>query len=143
MGTFLLVTFGLGFTSNAVLLGSPVGLFEGAFLWGIALTIAIYTTASISTAHLNPAVTVAIALVRSKEFSLQYCAAYIASQLTGSFFAALINFWIFLPFLRRYEAARGIERGAASSIAAEAIYGCVPCGAVRCGAAGLGTRSRR
>ena len=80
-----------------------MGLFEGAILWGFALTIAIYVTASISTAHLNPAVTCAMAVMRSKEFSLQYAGAYILSQLTGSFFAALVNFWIFLPHLRKYE----------------------------------------
>jgi glycerol uptake facilitator protein len=72
-------------------------------LWGFALTIAIYTTASISTAHLNPAVSVAMRLIRGKEFSLQYCAAYILAQLSGSFFAALVNWWIFLPHLREYE----------------------------------------
>lgn len=48
-GTFLLVFFGLGFTANAVLVNSPVGLFAGAFLWGLALTLGIYVTASIST----------------------------------------------------------------------------------------------
>lgn len=77
----------------------------GAILWGFALCIAIYVTASISTAHLNPAVSVAMSVIRSKEFSLQYCAAYILSQLTGSFCAALVNFWIFLPHLRKYEGA--------------------------------------
>ena len=80
-----------------------MGLFEGAILWGFALTIAIYVTASISTAHLNPAVTCAMAVMRSKEFSQQYAGAYILSQLTGSFCAALVNFWIFLPHLRKYE----------------------------------------
>lgn len=80
-----------------------MGLFEAAILWGFALTIAIYVTASISTAHLNPAVTCALAVIRSKDFSLQYAGAYILSQLTGSFCAALVNFWIFLPHLRKYE----------------------------------------
>lgn len=48
-GTFLLVFFGLGFTANAILVNSPVSLFAGAFLWGLALTLGIYVTASIST----------------------------------------------------------------------------------------------
>jgi len=48
-GTFLLVFFGLGFTANAILVNSPVSLFAGSFLWGLALTLGIYVTASIST----------------------------------------------------------------------------------------------
>jgi len=48
-GTFLLVFFGLGFTANAVLVNAPIDLFGGAFLWGLALTLGIYVTASIST----------------------------------------------------------------------------------------------
>ncbi len=122
-GTFLLVFFGLGFTANALLLGAPVSLAEGALLWGLALTIAIYISASISTAHLNPAVSVALAVFRSKEFGPLTCLLYIVSQMVGAFLAALLVFGLFNDFLVAYEAEHNIVRGSLASIGQEAIYG--------------------
>jgi glycerol uptake facilitator protein len=123
VGTFLLVFFGLGFTSNAVLMGAQVGLFEGAFLWGIALAVAIYVTASISTAHLNTAVSVALCVFRSKEFGPVSCLLYISSQIVGAFLASLLVFGMFEPHLLAYEETHGIVRGSVESIGQAAIYG--------------------
>ena len=69
LGTFLIVFIGTGSVSSAIFTDSLVGLFQIASVWIIAVTIAICTTASISGAHLNPAISVAFAMIRpSKSF---------------------------------------------------------------------------
>eukprot|EP00624_Nannochloropsis_granulata_P003728 evm.model.NODE_28821_length_16656_cov_25.076488.3 len=122
-GTFLLVFFGLGFTANAVLVNAPIDLFGGAFLWGLALTLGIYVTASISTAHLNPAVSIALSVFRSKEFTPRMCVWYIISQIIGAFLGALLVFGLFNDFLVAYEQENNIVRGSVASIGQEMIYG--------------------
>jgi glycerol uptake facilitator protein len=59
-GTFLLVFFGCGSVSAAVLTGAQTGVFQVAIVWGLGIATAIYLTAALSGAHLNPAVTVAM-----------------------------------------------------------------------------------
>jgi Major intrinsic protein len=58
IGTFLIVQIGTGSVMSAIFTDSLVGLFQIASVWIIAVTIAICTTASISGAHLNPAISV-------------------------------------------------------------------------------------
>ncbi len=60
-GTFLLVFFGCGSVCTAVSTGAQVGVFQVAIVWGLGIATAIYLTGSLSSAHLNPAVTIASA----------------------------------------------------------------------------------
>jgi len=64
LGTFLLVLFGTGSVACAVLTGALQGLWQVAVVWGFGVTIAIYCSAALSGAHLNPAVSLAFALLR-------------------------------------------------------------------------------
>ena len=64
LGTFLIVFIGTGSVSSAIFTDSLVGLFQIASVWIVAVTIAICTTASISGAHLNPAISIAFAMIR-------------------------------------------------------------------------------
>src|SRR4029079_8005001 len=59
LGTFLLVLFGTGSVACAVLTGALQGLWQVAVVWGFGVTIAIYSSAGLSGAHLNPAVSLA------------------------------------------------------------------------------------
>ncbi|MGI8889705.1 MAG: aquaporin [Chthoniobacterales bacterium] len=61
-GTFLLVFFGCGSVRTAVATGAPAGIFQAAIVWGIGIATTIYLTGSHSSAHLNPAVTIASAV---------------------------------------------------------------------------------
>ena len=70
LGTFLIVFIGTGSVSTEIFTESLVGLFQIVSVWIIVVTIAICTTASISGAHLNPAISIAFAMIRpSKSFN--------------------------------------------------------------------------
>ena len=61
LGTYLLVLFGCGVVHSAVLTGANQGLWQIAIVWGVAIMLAIYLVGAISGAHINPAITVALA----------------------------------------------------------------------------------
>src|ERR687884_1538420 len=76
LGTFLLVLFGTGSVASAVLTGALMGLWQVAVVWGFGVTIAIYCSAGLSGAHLNPAVTLAFAVLRPGSFPRQRLVPY-------------------------------------------------------------------
>jgi len=75
-----------------------------------------------TTAHLNPAVSIALAVFRSKEFSPRICLCYVLSQIVGAFLGALLVFGLFNEFLVAYEASNKIVRGSVASIGQAMIY---------------------
>src|ERR671939_232713 len=95
LGTFLLVLFGTGPVACAVLTGALQGLWQVAVVWGLGVAIAIYTSAALSGAHLNPAVTAAFALVRPQRFPRSRALPYVAAQVAGAEIAALIVWAVF------------------------------------------------
>jgi MIP family channel proteins len=123
IGTFLLVLFGTGAVASSVLTGALVGLWQVAVVWGFGVAIAIYATAAISGAHLNPAVSLAFALFRRREFPQVRLFAYWTSQLTGGILGGLVILWVFGPFIRHFEAANGISRGAPGSELSAMVFG--------------------
>jgi glycerol uptake facilitator-like aquaporin len=72
---------------------------------------------------LNPAVSIALAVFRSKEFTPRICLCYVLSQIVGSFLGALLVFGLFNDFLVAYEAKNNIVRGSVASIGQAMIYG--------------------
>ena len=83
LGTFLLVLFGTGSVACAVLTGALQGLWQVAVVWGFGVTIAIYCSAALSGAHLNPAVSLAFAVLRPRGFPLARLLPYWGAQLGG------------------------------------------------------------
>ncbi len=120
-GTFLLVFFGCGSVAAAVLLGAQVGIFQVAIVWGLGIATAIFLTGGLSGAHLNPAVTCALAAWG--DFPGRRVPGYVAAQLAGAFAAAAVLHGMFGGALAAYEAAHGIVRGAAGSEATAMIFG--------------------
>src|SRR5436190_16985898 len=88
VGTFLLVFFGCGSVAAAVLLGAQVGIFQVAIVWGLGIATAIYVTGSLSGAHLNPAVTCALATCGG--FPGRRVPGYLVAQFAGAFVAAMV-----------------------------------------------------
>ncbi len=120
-GTFLLVFFGCGSIAAAVATGAQVGVFQVAIVWGIGIATAIYVTGSLSSAHLNPAVTIASAAW--SRFPLRLVLPYIAVQLLGAFVAAALLYSLFGGAIRGYETKHGIVRGETGSEATAMIFG--------------------
>jgi glycerol uptake facilitator protein len=93
LGTFVLIALGDGVVAMEVLLhkGGYVNITLG---WGLAVTMGIFVAGRISGAHLNPAVTVALAVFR--DFPWRKVLPYSLVQVAGAFAAAALvccNYW--------------------------------------------------
>lgn len=120
-GTFVLVFFGTGVVHAAVLTGAQQGLWQVAVVWGIGVSLAIYATGAISGAHINPAITVALMILRG--FPARKAPLYIVSQLIGAVLASAVLFAMYSNIIRDFESTHGIVRGAPGSELSAMVYG--------------------
>lgn len=98
IGTMLLIIFGGGVVAGVILKGTKSensGWIVITTGWGLGVTIAIYAVGGISGAHINPAVTIALASVG--DFPWEKVPMYILAQLLGAFFGAVIVWLHYLP----------------------------------------------
>jgi glycerol uptake facilitator protein len=114
-GTFVIVVFGTGVVAMTVLFGrnQPGEIVNGGYTnitiaWGLAVTMAVYLTARVSGAHLNPAVTVALAMFRG--FPWGKVVPYSLAQIVGAFIAAAVVFFEYRPAFAKFDPA--LERTA-------------------------------
>lgn len=122
-GTFLLVLFGMGVVATAVLTGAQVGLWQVAAVWGFGVAIAVSVTAGVSGAHLNPAVTLAMAVFRGGSFPQSRALPYMGAQLLGAVLAGCVVLVVFSSFLNRFEREHSITRGEPGSEASAMVFG--------------------
>ncbi|WP_086830981.1 MIP/aquaporin family protein [Streptomyces sp. NRRL B-24572] len=90
IGTAVLILLGGGVCAAVTLKGSKArnaGWLAITFGWGFAVMTAVYMTASLSGAHLNPAVTVGIAI---KDGDWSNVPVYIAGQMLGAMIGAAL-----------------------------------------------------
>jgi glycerol uptake facilitator protein len=98
VGTLLLVLLGDGVVANVVLKGTKgqnSGWIVISLGWGVAVTMAVYAVGRISGAHLNPAVTVSLAIIGS--FNWAEVPGYIGAQMLGAFLGAVLVWIMYLP----------------------------------------------
>lgn len=90
VGTFMFVLVGAGSAVASSYLGLDKGtsLIVAAFANGIGLGVAVSSTMGISGGHLNPAVSIALAI--GKKFKTRDLLQYIVSQLIGAFLASYV-----------------------------------------------------
>jgi len=101
IGTMILILLGDGVVAN-VLLERSKGQNSGWIVitagWGIAVAVAVYAVGRISGAHLNPAVTIALATIGS--FPWADVPGYIGAQMIGAILGAILVWLLYLPHWR-------------------------------------------
>jgi glycerol uptake facilitator len=98
VGTMLLVLLGDGVVANVVLnrtKGQNGGWIVITVGWGVAVAMAVYAVGRISGAHLNPAVTIGLALIGS--FPWVDVPGYVLAQMVGGFIGAVLVWLAYLP----------------------------------------------
>ena len=100
-GTALLIALGTGVVANVILdktKGNNSGLIVIAFGWAVGVFTGVYASAAASGAHLNPAVTIALAVEGSFDWSL--VPSYIAAQFLGAFAGSFI---VWLAYRQHFD----------------------------------------
>lgn len=131
LGTLVLIAFGTGVVATAVAALNQSGRGSAAFVaggdwllitcgWAAAVTLGVYVAGGVSGAHLNPAVTVALAWRRG--FPWSRVLPYTIAQVAGAFAGAAIVYLDYHDAIASFERANHIVRGAASSAATVGIF---------------------
>ncbi|WP_028402508.1 MIP/aquaporin family protein [Ectobacillus panaciterrae] len=106
IGTMVLIILGGGVCAGVTLkksLAQNAGWMVVTMGWGLAVAVGAYAVGSISGAHLNPAVTLALAFNGS--FPWEQVPSYIAAQMIGAFLGAVVVFLHYLPHWKETEDA--------------------------------------
>eukprot|EP00731_Ephydatia_muelleri_P028047 Em0019g920a len=123
VGTFVLTLVIITTVATDSILGAEVTLWSVAIISGVGVGIGIYSTSYFSNSHLNPAVTLAFALVRWRVFSWKKVVPYILVQTLAGFLAAAILYALYWDSIELFEQENGIIRGQNNSVATASVFG--------------------
>jgi MIP family channel proteins len=102
LGTFVLLAFGAGVVAQVVLSQEKTGSYLAINLaWGFGVTMGIYVAGGVSGAHLNPAVTLALACRRG--FPWRKVIPYSLAQIAGAFTGAAIVFLVYRQAFNAFD----------------------------------------
>ncbi|OEC33472.1 aquaporin [Pseudomonas sp. 21C1] len=124
LGTALLIFFGTGCVAALKVAGASFGLWEISIIWGIGVSMAIYLTAGVSGAHLNPAVSIALWLFA--DFDKRKLPFYILAQVAGAFCAALLVYTLYSGLFFEFEQTHQILRGSQASLDLASVFSTYP-----------------
>src|SRR5215213_2857771 len=135
LGTFVLIAFGDGVVAMAVAAlnqsgrGTEIFMASGDWLlitwgWAMAVAFGVYVAGGVSGAHINPAVTLALAVKR--QFPWGKVLPYMAAQVVGAFVGAALVYLVYHNAISSFEAANGITRGAPDSNTTFSIFATFP-----------------
>ena len=122
-GTFLLTWVICSVVAASVVTGAHAGLWQVAIVCGLGVSVSIYCTAHLSEAHLNPAITLAFAIMRWRTFSWKKVVPYIISQLLGGVLAGAVTYGLFQGSIAYFEAEHDIDRGSNNSALTAMLFG--------------------
>ena len=106
LGTMILILFGVGVVAQVV--AAKLGDHDSiAWAWGFGVMLGVYVAARLSGAHLNPAVTVSLAIFRG--FEWKKVAPYALAQTLGAFCAALLVRWNYTEILAAFDPGHTIK----------------------------------
>ena len=122
LGTFILMMFGVGVVAQTVLSKDTAGSILSINIgWGLAVMLGVYCAAGISGAHLNPAVSVALAA--TGRFPWGRVPLFAAAQMAGAFAAAAL---VFLTYREAFTAFDGGVRQVEGAMATAGIFATYP-----------------
>ncbi|ODA30667.1 aquaporin [Veronia pacifica] len=124
IGTGLLIFFGVGCVAALVLTGADFSQWEISIVWGFAVAIAIYCTGGVSGAHINPAVTIALAMFHG--FEKHKVVPFIMSQVLGAFCSAALVYSLYSSLFVDFEVSNGILRSSREALATAGIFSTYP-----------------
>jgi len=102
LGTFVLIAFGVGVVAQVVLGTGKHGDYLSINIgWGLGVTMGAYVAGGISGAHLNPAVTLALAIHRG--FAWRKVPLYVLAQFAGAFAASAVVFFTYREAIHAFE----------------------------------------
>jgi MIP family channel proteins len=102
LGTFVLIMFGAGVVAQVVLAGGNNGQYLSINIgWALGVAMGVYVSAGVSGGHLNPAVTLALALRRG--FAWSKVLPYVAGQMAGAFAASAVVYVTYRDALDAFD----------------------------------------
>jgi len=102
LGTYVLLTFGSAVVAQVVLGNKLNGDYLSINLaWGMAVTMGIYIAGGVTGAHLNPAVTFALAV--HGDFPWRKVGPYMLAQLLGAFGGAATTFAVYREAFNAFD----------------------------------------
>ena len=120
-GTFILIVFGVGVVAQVVLSKNTAGTYLSINLaWGLAVTMGCYVSAGITGAHLNPAVTLALAVHR--KFPWGKVLPYTLAQVAGAFVASVVVYLTYREALTAFDGGMRQVAGAQGTAGIWATY---------------------
>lgn len=122
--TAVFLSFGIGVVAALKLTGAGFGQWEISVVWGLAVALAVYLSAGISGAHLNPAVTIALALFAG--FDKRKLPFYIIAQVAGAAVGALLVYGLYSNLFIDYEQSHNMVRGSVESLELAGIFSTYP-----------------
>lgn len=108
IGTLILVVLGDGVVANVVLdksKGHNSGWIVITAGWGMGVAFAVYAVGWISGAHINPAVTLGLAVIGNVDWAI--VPGYIAAQVAGAFLGGVVVWLSYLPHWRATQSTEG------------------------------------
>ena len=119
IGTALLILLGNGVVAGVLLKNSKAegtGWLVITVAWGLAVTFGVYAVGAVSGAHLNPAVTIALAATGAFEWA--QVPVYIIAQMLGAVSGACLVYLHYLPHWAKTDDA-GLKRAVFCTAPAE------------------------
>lgn len=108
VGTGIIILFGTGVVAQVLTAG--LGDHNSiAWAWGFGVAFGVYAAGRISGAHLNPAVTLTLAIFRG--FSWAKVLPYTLAQTLGAFLAALVVRWDYATAIAKVDPHHTIKTG--------------------------------
>ncbi len=135
LGTFVLIAFGDGVVAMAVAAlnqsgrGTQIFQASGDWLlitwgWALAVTFGVYVAGGVTGAHINPAVTLSMALRRG--FPWRKVPGYWLAQLVGAFVGAALVYLVYHSAISSYEQVHQIVRSSPAGNTTFSIFATFP-----------------